>query len=99
MTLRGLKDLFTFDEESSRSRVLSLDSSSSVAASTRQLKLGVATTMFFLIKPIGTDMDDLGLWLQGSRVHANNGKELTQARHRDGGRRETTDMVSKVEFN
>ena len=47
MTLRGLKDLFTFDKESSRSRVLSLDSSSLVTASTRQLKLGVAITCSF----------------------------------------------------
>ena len=55
--------------------------------------------VFLLIKAIRTDLDDLGLWLQQSRVHTNDGKELTQVRHRDGGRSETTDMVSKVNFD
>jgi len=55
--------------------------------------------VFLLIKPIGADLDDLGLRLQRRRVHANNGEKLTQVRHGDGGRREATDMVGKVEFN
>ena len=56
--------------------------------------------VFLLIKTIGTDLDDLGLRLQRRRrVHANDGKKLTQDRHRDGGRSEATDMVSEVELN
>ena len=43
ITLRGLKDLFN-NNESSRSRVLSLDNLSLVTASTRRLKLGVTMT-------------------------------------------------------
>jgi hypothetical protein len=55
--------------------------------------------VFLLIKPIGTDLDDLGFRLQRGRVHTNNGEELKQVRHRDGGRSEATDMMSEVEFN
>jgi len=55
--------------------------------------------IFLLIKPIKRDLDNLRFWLQRGRVHTNDGKELTQVRHRDGGRSEATDMVSEVEFN
>jgi len=55
--------------------------------------------VFLLIKPIERDLDDLGFRLQRGRVHTNDGEELTQVRHRDGGKSEATDMVSEVEFN
>jgi len=44
-------------------------------------------------------LDDLGCWLQRGRVHTNDGKELTQVRHRDGERSEVTDMMSEVELD
>ena len=55
--------------------------------------------VFLLIKPTGTDLDDLGLRLQRRCAHANDGKNLTQVRDQEGGRSEATDVVSKVEFN
>ena len=87
--MRGLKDLFNDNEGVELGQLVIGDGFNEA------VEAWCHNNVFLLIELIGTDLDDLGLWLQRRRVHANDGENLTQVRHRDGGRSEATDIAEQ----